>query len=570
MVPIGASIDAPFTDLHWRTRRLAHLGPREAFVIYFATVECPIVGRTLPRLGEIARDYATRDVATLVMNVGAGDAFVDAAAQTTEHAPQAYFGKDFDHSFARACGVLRTNTVVVLDRDHKLRYRGRIDDQDGYTGTREQASRADLRCALDDVLAKRAAAVPETEASGCRLTPPAALDPAKVPTYTRDLAPILARTCLYCHLRDPAGGVSLANEADVAKHAAMIAEVVSNGRMPPWRAAAAPGTFVNRRSLSLAERETVRAWIAGGMPRGEDRVPNFHKVHPPWLVGHVSLVIDAAEAVQVPATGALPYQYIELPHEFGAETWVEAIEVRSQQPRALHHCNLAIVPKGTSFAPDRLVANFTPHGAPFEVATGSALRVPAGSVIALQAYYTAIGRAVVDRLQVGVRFASQPVQHEVRVASFGNAAFEVPPHAAAHRVEAAGTLPAAAEGIRIFAHMHGRGRDVMVFADGADGAATPLLTIPAYDFRGQESYVWRPGARHFAAGTRIRAVAHFDNSAWNPNNPDPSQVVRCGPRVADEQMQVALTMRERIAGAAIAVDPATGTRVATAALPAGK
>lgn len=557
-------VRAKFTDLHWRVRGLEAFGERAAFVVYFATIACPMVARGMPKLGVIAADYAARDVVTLVINTGAGDGFVEAAAQVVASAPEARFGKDFDLAFARDCGVERTNTVVVLDRQHRVRYRGRIDDQEGYTATRAQPSRADLQAAIEDVLANRPVAVPETDVGGCRMTPPRALDPKQVPTYGRDIAPIVARTCVHCHFREPAGGITLAGEADLQEHAAMIAEVVGNGRMPPWRAAGSAGVFLNHRALGTQDRETVRAWLLGGLPRGEWNGMLHHPMHLPWQVGSVSLVLDAPEAIAVAATGSEPYRWFTLPHVFGAETWVEAIEVKSQHPQVMQHCNLAIVPAGQAFDPARIVASFTSHGSALQLPAGTALRIPAGSVLVGQVHYEPIGRALADRLQVALRFPSRNVQSEARVTNFGNADFEIPAQAAAHPVEATCSLPVDASGIAVFVHMHGRGRDVTLATQSAGAGPETLLTVPAYDYRAQETYWWRPGLRSFPAGTALRALAHFDNSAWNPANPDPSRAVRCGPDLGEEQLRVVLLWSARNERLEIAVDPATGVRATPA------
>jgi thiol-disulfide isomerase/thioredoxin len=135
-VPLGTVIDAPFTDLRWQTRRLGELPAEAATVLFFATIECPLVQRYLPRLGELARSYETRGVVTVVVNVGAGDEFVDAVGEVVAKAPAAVFAKDFELALAKACGVDRTATAIVLDRDRKLVYRGRVDDQHGYAGMR--------------------------------------------------------------------------------------------------------------------------------------------------------------------------------------------------------------------------------------------------------------------------------------------------------------------------------------------------------------------------------------------------------------------------------------------------
>ncbi|MFN7589577.1 MAG: redoxin family protein, partial [Planctomycetota bacterium] len=113
-VPIGAVVDAPFTDLRWQTRRLPELGESKATVLFFASIECPLVQRYLPRIGEMAKAYAARGVVFVVVNVGAGDEFVDAVGDVTTKAPAAVFARDFDLQLAKACGVDRTGAAVVL------------------------------------------------------------------------------------------------------------------------------------------------------------------------------------------------------------------------------------------------------------------------------------------------------------------------------------------------------------------------------------------------------------------------------------------------------------------------
>ena len=123
-VPIGAVVEAPFTDLRWQTRRLPELGATKATVLFFASIECPLVQRYLPRVGELAKTYAERGVVVVVVNVGAGDAFVDAVGEVTTKAPAAVFARDFELALAHACGVDRTAAAVVLDAERRLVYRG--------------------------------------------------------------------------------------------------------------------------------------------------------------------------------------------------------------------------------------------------------------------------------------------------------------------------------------------------------------------------------------------------------------------------------------------------------------
>jgi hypothetical protein len=60
-----------------------------------------------------------------------------------------------------------------------------------------------------------------------------------------------------------------------------------------------------------------------------------------------------------------------------------------------------------------------------------------------------------------------------------------------------------------------------------NGREETLLSVPKYDFNWQVTYQLRKPMKIPARST-IRAVAHYDNSARNRNNPDPTQEVFWG------------------------------------------
>lgn len=61
-----------------------------------------------------------------------------------------------------------------------------------------------------------------------------------------------------------------------------------------------------------------------------------------------------------------------------------------------------------------------------------------------------------------------------------------------------------------------------------------LLTIPNYSFDWQLAYQYAPGTKRFPKGTKIRTVSHYDNSAFNPYNPDPTVEVPYGDQTIHE------------------------------------
>ena len=93
-----------------------------------------------------------------------------------------------------------------------------------------------------------------------------------------------------------------------------------------------------------------------------------------------------------------------------------------------------------------------------------------------------------------------------------------------------------AEGIGLFCHMHVRGKDMTFRARYPDGTTETLLVIPNYNFNWQHAYRWAPGKKRFPKGTRLECVAHYDNSAFNPYNPDPKATVRDGQQTHQEMM----------------------------------
>src|SRR4026209_1894543 len=81
-----------------------------------------------------------------------------------------------------------------------------------------------------------------------------------VPTYTKDIAPILFKNCTSCHRPGEIGPMSLLTYDDVRPRAKDIRDTIGDGVMPPWHADSAPGTFLNERGLSQEEKSTIFRW----------------------------------------------------------------------------------------------------------------------------------------------------------------------------------------------------------------------------------------------------------------------------------------------------------------------
>ncbi len=102
-----------------------------------------------------------------------------------------------------------------------------------------------------------------------------------------------------------------------------------------------------------------------------------------------------------------------------------------------------------------------------------------------------------------------------------------------------------AEIVSLMPHMHLRGKDFVYRATYPDGKSEVLLSVPRYDFNWQVYYYPKKPIK-MPKGTRIEAIAHYDNSTRNPMNPDPAKNVRFGEQTWEEMMNGFFDMVSRI------------------------
>jgi hypothetical protein len=83
--------------------------------------------------------------------------------------------------------------------------------------------------------------------------------------------------------------------------------------------------------------------------------------------------------------------------------------------------------------------------------------------------------------------------------------------------------------------MHVRGKDMKYEVVYPDGRRETLLQVDKYNFNWQTLYILR-NPLPIPKGSRFVVTAHFDNSAKNKYNPDPTKPVRFGEPTYDEML----------------------------------
>src|SRR5258708_14574116 len=124
-----------------------------------------------------------------------------------------------------------------------------------------------------------------------------------VPTFTKDIAPILLKHCANCH------GSLLSYDA-ARSSANAIRELVRTRAMPPWPADPARSLkFRNDARLSEPDITAVVAWFDAGTPKGGDaelqRLPDLAG---DWLSPETPApyAVVSLPGVHVGATGEVP------------------------------------------------------------------------------------------------------------------------------------------------------------------------------------------------------------------------------------------------------------------------
>lgn len=536
--------DGTLTDLEGQPHKLSDLASaHDLVVIAMTSTSCPLSKKYLPTLVSMASE-AGDSVAWVIVNTIATDdpdAMRIAADRFDGHA---IYGHDPNGEFAANLGAEATTDVIVINRWRTAVYHGAIDDQYGFGYTKAKPQNEYLADALAALKAGQQPLISATDAPGCRLKQPSMSTNTEV-TYHNRVSRIVQKSCVRCHNSDGVGPFSLASYDEVTAHAGMIEEVVKRDLMPPWFAAddksASAGSlsrWVNDCSLAESEKRDFLSWLAGSMPAGDSAdAPQPLVETSDWQIGEPDVVFQFAEPQPVKATGVMPYQNVDVQTDIEEDKWVQAIEVKPGDRGVVHHVLVFAEDSGKKHSErDGFWGIYVPGNSALIYPDGFAKRLPKNAKLRFQMHYTPNGTATTDRTSIGLIFAKEPPQHEVRVTGIFNDKIQIPAGAENHPEVATLPIPGDARVLGFLPHMHLRGKAARYELVRSGEETTTLLDVPRYDFNWQLLYRYRDPLQ-LNPGDTIRFTSWYDNSENNPANPDPTRTVGWGPQTYDE-MQV--------------------------------
>lgn len=549
---IAASAETPAPERVENFRLIDHAGKSwelyrlkdaPAVVLYIYGSGCPIVQKGAPGFERLKAAYAEKGVQFLMLDANEADTRADVATDVKAFSITAPVLMDASQSIARALGVTRTAEAFVLSpKDNwKIMYRGAVDDRFDYGAQKETATKEWVKNALDAVLAGQPVAEPRTNVKGCLVT----FAETDGLTYEKDIAPIVKAKCADCHTDGGIGPFAFSDYASLKGKSKMVRESIRTRQMPPWHADAAPGTFLNDRSLTHEEERKLLAWIEQGAPRDEAAPDPLAAADTTakqdFALGKPDLLVQLPEPQEIPAEGVVEYRYVTVPTGLTEDRWVEAIDVQPSNRAVVHHALIFVIyPKEYRHIQPRADGGLNGYfgaylpGAlikPFPDGSGQFL--PKGSAFIFQMHYTPTGKPETDQTKMALYFHDALPAKAFQVEAAAETDFRIPPNTADAPVEAGQRFRQPVDVYGLSPHMHYRGGRARFDAVLPDGNVRTMLNVPYYQFDWQPMYFLEKPIS-LPEGSSMRVEGGFDNSVFNPRNPNPNTWVFFGQQSFEE------------------------------------
>ncbi|MCY4601370.1 MAG: hypothetical protein OXF27_15800 [Acidobacteria bacterium] len=392
------------------------------------------------------------------------------------------------------------------------------------------------------------------------------VEPREQVTFTKDIAPILQRSCQRCHRPDSLAPMSLIDYEEVRpwarsmKHRTGLRD--KPGAMPPWYVEKDIGIqhFKNDPSLSDAEIAAIAAWADGGAPRGDpaDMPPPVAFIDvDAWEIGEPDLIVSSPS---VEVKGDAPDwwgPHGETPSGLPEDRYVAALEFKEvTESRSggggrdtvgglfvFHHAVLAVVdPDAAEDVQERQRLGGWPthevgrNADVFDPAAGRLL--PAGATVVFpNGHLHSNGTDTKARLDVGFKFhprGYEPTVREVGV-TWASVDLDLEPMDPDQEIDIYFTVPKHLKMTIFEPHMHAAG--VRMCLEAIWGQMRETLNCVGYDHSWVRVYTYADDAAPLLPkGTILRLVGYFNNSPTNPNVTDPRNWSGAGMRSVDQML----------------------------------
>jgi tetratricopeptide (TPR) repeat protein len=374
-------------------------------------------------------------------------------------------------------------------------------------------------------------------------------------TFNRDVAPILFAHCTSCHRPGEIGPFSLQTYRDARQRMTLIADATKRRVMPPWKPEGPRGQFLDDRSLTPEQIDTIQAWVEqGGAEGAPSDLPPLPAYAQGWQLGTPDLVVTMPEAYTLRPDGADLFRTFVLPIPTARARYVQAIEFRPGNGRGVHHANIGVdrtrssrrldaadpepgyvggMVQDAAYPPGYMLG-WTPGQQPRPSPDGMPWRLDAESDLVVQLHLQPTGRPEAIQVSVGFFFTDTPPIRAPLGLRLGSETIDIPAGERAYEIRDRYVLPVDAQLLAVQPHAHNLGREMIAEATLPDGSTRSIVTIRDWDFRWQDVYRYAHPVV-LPKGSVVTMRFTYDNSASNPRNPfQPPHRIVWGQNTTDE------------------------------------
>lgn len=368
-------------------------------------------------------------------------------------------------------------------------------------------------------------------------------------TFTKDIAPILQKSCQACHRPGSIAPMSLLTYEDARPWARAIRTQVSKRAMPPWFIDKNVGIqrFKDDRSLTDEEIDRIVKWVDGGSPRGNpaDMPPprTFDDNRYEWTLAdqlgrEPDLIVPIPKPMVVKASSA--NAWIDLVSDMGLteDRWVKAYETKPSLEGfpVVHHATTSMMkPDGTEEGLSEYALGKTGDIHP----DGSGRRIVAGTKIRWNMHYSANpnGEDTTDRTSIAFWFYPKDYKptHPLIRASVGSVTdLDFPPGESNVRTDGYTILSDNVRLTVVQPHLHNLGKRQCLEAIYKNGQVQTLSCVN-WDFGWHIAYNYEEDVQPILPkGTVLHVISWHDNSPGNKWASDPRNWVGWGNRSTDD------------------------------------
>jgi len=401
----------------------------------------------------------------------------------------------------------------------------------------------------------RRAALAILIAASCYPAPSAQTPSTASPvTFSKDVAPILQKSCQNCHHPGAIAPMSLLTYQDVRPWARSIKQKVASREMPPWYIDRHVGItkFKGDPSLTDAEIAIITRWVDQGAPAGnaaEMPAPRQFADIDKWHIGKPDMVVSLPKPYELRASGPDEFYDVDVDPGFTEDMYIAAVETKPEAYsfKVVHHATVNMIedeeedPVGLFFNEYALGKN----GDIFP--EGSGRLIKAGSKLHFNLHLHPSGERSLVNLSIGFKLypKGEIPKHVAFTQHMGdNTDLDIPPGQVV-RSDGYFRLPRAAVLSAFQPHMHNRGKAMCMEAIYPDIRADSARPGPArtetincvsnYQFGWHITYPYADDvAPILPAGTIVHVTSWHDNTSANKYNPNPRNWVGYGQRTVDE------------------------------------